>query len=83
MTDEQLPGMPEIPDIGGSRLGLYDAALDAVAQALTLTQERLKFLRHARDELIAPEIRDLVAEEKLLQRMLKVTRDKVADVEVE
>ena len=62
-----LPGMEPPPRIETP----YEAALDGVKVALTITRERLIALRKQREE-INGEIKMLVAEEALLQRMAKV-----------
>ena len=68
-----LPGMPEPPaDRDGTP---YEDARNKVVQALGLTQERLRQLRGQRDE-INVEIKQLVSDEELLERMTRVRRAK-------
>lgn len=67
VEDVPLPGM-EPPQVAATP---YAGAREAVKFALTITRDRLKELRANRDEINA-EIKMLVAEELLLQRMAKV-----------
>ncbi len=59
----------------------YARAVEAVEAALHLTRERLAYLRSQRDDVIAPEIRDLVVEEKKLVRMARFAQERASDDE--
>lgn len=69
--EPQLPGMPPDPKV----LTPYERAAEGVGQALALTKERLTMLRKQRDE-INDEVRDLVAEEIMLERMARLVGPK-------
>jgi hypothetical protein len=67
-----LPGMPQPPIERG---GKYEEVQETVAKALDATKNRLRDLRQQREDINA-EIKLLVAEEELLERMTKIKRAK-------
>jgi len=67
-----LPGMPQPPVERGGR---YEEVQETVAKALDATQQRLRDLRAQRDDINA-EIKLLVAEEELLERMARIKKAK-------
>jgi hypothetical protein len=67
-----LPGMPEPPVERG---GKYEEVQETVSKALHATKQRLHDLRRQREDINA-EIKLLVAEEELLERMTKIKAKK-------
>jgi hypothetical protein len=78
MADDQIEfqGVHHGPQNDGESRQ-FDLAVNYVESALGNVQGRLRDLRHQRDEIINPEIRQLVAEEERLERMLRVSQGKV------
>jgi len=68
VVETPLPGMPE-----PMKVTAYTSAIDQVHMALDQTQERLTELRKQREDINA-EIKVLVAEEDLLERMSKIRK---------
>lgn len=71
-TDEKLT-LVQRPVVS---TGAYDTALRAAEEGLAATQAALTDLRAKRDQ-INDLVRELVAEEELLNRMVRVARKKV------
>jgi cell division protein FtsB len=67
-----LPGMPEPPIERG---GKYEEVQETVAKALHATKQRLHDLRKQREDINA-EIKLLVDEHELLERMTKIKKGK-------
>jgi len=72
VTEMALPGMPAPPVERG---GKYEEVQDTVIKALDATRNRLRDLRQQREEINA-EIKLLVDEEELLERMTRIKRGK-------
>jgi hypothetical protein len=64
-----LPGMPAAVEPGGK----FHEVQETVTRALAATRDRLRELRKQREEINA-EIKHLVDEEELLERMSKVKK---------
>jgi len=69
--DNALVGVVE-PEAVEPPIDPFDRAVGTVKESLATVQARLAELRHMRDEVIAIEIRELVAKEKLLSRMAAI-----------
>lgn len=73
MTDEvREERLFAVPD---TEARAYDAAVDVVRQALDQVRTALADKRYQRDEVINPEIRMLVEEERRLERMLRAGKE--------
>jgi hypothetical protein len=55
---------------------VYDQAVAVIEQALDQVRTSLTDKRYQRDEVLAPEIRALVEEERRLARMLRVGKER-------
>jgi len=68
--EPELPDMPKVV-----RSDAYERARESVTASLDEVRTRLKELRAQRDEINA-EIKQLVSEEELLERMSRIRRDR-------
>ena len=69
IREERLFAVPE------AEARVYDQAVYLIVQALDQVRTSLADKRYQRDEVLAPEIRLLVDEERRLARMLRVGKE--------
>lgn len=70
VVESELPGMPDREPF--SSASYFDDAAGAVENALKEAKDRLNELRRLRDEVIAVEVKQLVADVERLERMARI-----------